>query len=108
MYAHMKPPRPEQTTMSRIQQKLSLIYYQYEVTSPAYVLTPGEKLVMNTIVLLIIGFIAMGVCSYILPLLLNAVCKLFWVYERSGPAHHMIDTNHTASLWGDLGFALKI
>lgn len=39
------------------------MYYRYEVTFSAYVLTPGEKLVMNSVVLLSLGLVGYTLLS---------------------------------------------
>src|SRR5579859_3433523 len=36
-------------------------YYQYEVTWGLYVLTPGEKIIINTLVLTILSLVALGI-----------------------------------------------
>jgi hypothetical protein len=41
--------------LSRIDKKIQPMYYQYSVTLPIYGLTPGEKIVLNSLVILLIS-----------------------------------------------------
>jgi hypothetical protein len=41
--------------LSRIDEKIQLMYYQYSVTLPIYCLTPGEKIILNSLVILLIS-----------------------------------------------------
>lgn len=54
------------STLNQIQ----LVYYRYEVTSPAYVLTPMEKIVFNFIITMI-SLLLLGAISYLPPLVIR-------------------------------------
>jgi Small subunit of serine palmitoyltransferase-like len=43
--------------ISRIDKKIQLMYYQYSVTLPIYGLTRGEKIVLNSLVILSISLV---------------------------------------------------
>ncbi|KAJ8069394.1 hypothetical protein OCU04_003048 [Sclerotinia nivalis] len=53
-----------------------LMNYRYEVTFSAYVLNPGEKLVMNSIVLLFLSLIGYALFSHLLVLILQSFRKI--------------------------------
>jgi hypothetical protein len=41
--------------LSCIDEKIQLMYYQYSVTLPIYGLTPGEKITLNSLVILLVS-----------------------------------------------------
>ena len=51
------------TSTSEIRQWAACRYYQYEVTWGLYVLTPGEKVVINSLVLFIFSLIAYAITN---------------------------------------------
>ncbi|KAA8568981.1 hypothetical protein EYC84_007950 [Monilinia fructicola] len=55
--------REQYSYMEGLKYQLRLMYYRYEVTFSAYVLTPGEKLVMNSVVLLSLGLVGYTLLS---------------------------------------------
>jgi hypothetical protein len=59
------------------------MYYRYEVTFSTYVLTPGEKIVLNTIVFLLLGLLFAGLVSYLPPLVSRTVVKALWLYMET-------------------------
>jgi hypothetical protein len=58
---------------------LRLWYYQYEVTFSPYVMTTGEKLVLNSIVVLFFSLLVMGVYTYLPNLVMRVAMRLFWL-----------------------------
>lgn len=71
------------SVMDRICKQLQLIYYRYEVTFCAYVLTPGEKLVLNSLVVLFFSLLLLGVVTYLPPLAMRAANMLAWLCSSS-------------------------
>lgn len=60
-----------------------LKYYQYEVTFGLYVMTPMEKLVLNTIVGTIIALLLYGILFGLQPFLVRTVCRMIWYISGS-------------------------
>ena len=63
---------------SKITNYLRLRYYQYEVTFGLYMLTPGEKVVLNTIICLLAMVLLYGICIGLQPLVVRTLCRLIW------------------------------
>lgn len=51
------------------------MHYRYEVTFSAYVLTPGEKFFLNTIVIALLTLLLVGIVSCLPQLLLRAAVR---------------------------------
>lgn len=67
---------------SKVTNYVRLRYYQYEVTFGLYVMTPNEKLVLNTILLGIIAALTWAVVFGLEPFLVRSLCRL--VYYITG------------------------
>lgn len=78
---HTKPLLPISTKLSN---ELRLRYYRYEVTFGLYVMTLGERLVFNGIVLLIFSAILYGLYVELRPFLVHVFCRM--VYYATGLA----------------------
>lgn len=66
---------------------LRLRYYQYEVTFGLYMLTPGEKMLLNTIILSVFSALLYAFCWGVQPFLINTVCQvLYYVLGSAAPA----------------------
>lgn len=63
---------------SAIASYFSLRYYQYEVTFGLYVMTPAEKLVLNSLVVCTLAALFYGVCFGLQPVLIRSLCRLAW------------------------------
>lgn len=63
---------------SKVSNYFRLRYYQYEVTFGLYVMTPIEKLVLNTIVLTVFTALFCGALFGLQPLLVRSLCRLAW------------------------------
>jgi len=75
------------------------MYYRYEVTLSAYVLTPGEKLILNAIVVFIFSLLSLATIAYLLPLIARVSEIFFWLY--SGMNDDPMGNNAT-SIWAKL------
>ena len=77
-----QPRNPFQHVFDRVR----LEYYRYEVTFGLYVLTPGEKLVANTFVFIVVGLLLWALL-YFPTLLYNKAGSLVWLLTgHSGQA----------------------
>jgi Small subunit of serine palmitoyltransferase-like len=56
-----------------------IAYYQYEVTFPLYVMSPGEKLAFNSFMLMFLSLLIFTTVTYLPPLVLTASRKLLWL-----------------------------
>lgn len=78
--------RKQRSSLYNIVEKIQLIYYQYSVTLPVYGLTLGEKIVLNSLVIISafllvqLGFHLLGTSIYWLRLLLVSMRRLFYSY----------------------------
>ena len=82
------------------------MYYQYEVTFSAYVLTPGEKLILNTVVVLLISLLMLGIFSYLPQFILRVSERLFWLYYGVDDTLAVLMGNST--LWADFQPDIKL
>lgn len=61
------PRRPKiSTPLSDLRYNISLAYYRYQVNTGLYVMSPGEKLAFNLLVLLLVVLLLGGI-NYCLP-----------------------------------------
>jgi len=72
--------RGKPSLLSRTVTYIQLMYYRYEVTFSPYVMSHGEKIVMNTIVVTLLSLLLLGIVSYLPQLLTRASLRLFWLY----------------------------
>jgi hypothetical protein len=75
---------PMLSPSAKLTNALRLRYYRYEVTFGVYVMTSGEKLVLNSIVMSIIGAMMYGLYAGLRPFLTRVLCRL--VYYATGMA----------------------
>jgi hypothetical protein len=75
------PNRRDASVLDAFLKCLRLWYYQYEVTFSPYVMTTGEKLVLNSIVVLFFSLLMMGVYTYLPNLVMRVAMRLFWLYS---------------------------
>jgi len=73
--------REKASFLDGILDSLRLMYYQYEVTFSTYVMTPSEKFVMNTVVLLFFSLLSVGIVSYLPQFLFRVCSRLLWLYK---------------------------
>lgn len=86
-----QPRNPFQHVLDRVR----LEYYRYEVTFGLYVLKPGEKLVANTFVFIVVGLLLWALL-YFPSLLYNKAGSLVWLLtghssQATGAALGIID-----------------
>lgn len=68
--------RPRISMPEKLSNELRLRYFQYEVTFGLYMMTPLEKLVLNTVVVLLALALTCALYWGLHPLLLGLVCHL--------------------------------
>jgi hypothetical protein len=66
-----------------------LAYYQYEVTLPLYVMTPGERLVFNTFMAMVLSLLTLGTIIYLPSLIVRASHRMIWLYDGVDHKVHM-------------------
>jgi len=89
-------------TFSGLNKQIQLIYYQYEVTFSAYVLTPLEKVVLNSIVLVLLSIFLFGTTFYLPRFLSRVVSRLVWLYTGPPPGLRLVSTDNTTMIWEEL------
>jgi hypothetical protein len=95
-----QPKRREKASvLENLVYQVHLIYYRYEVTFSAYVLTPGEKIVLNSIVLFLFGLIFTGIVSYLPPLLTRGLVNILWL--RAGHKEQIVIPRNT-TIWNEM------
>lgn len=65
--------------LQRLVDRVQLEYYRYEVTFGLYVMTPGEKCVANTFVLVVVTLLLWALLLYFPSLLWNKFSRLVWL-----------------------------
>jgi hypothetical protein len=90
------PMRRRQSFFSTLMGKIELAYYRYEVTFSPYVMTTGEKLVLNTIVVVLLSLLILGMVTYLPKLVTRAAIKLVYFYAG---ANDKLSINSTAAIW---------
>jgi len=63
---------------SNVSNYVRLRYYQYEVTFGLYMLTSGEKVVLNTIVFGILATLSYALLFGLQPFLVGLICRFVW------------------------------
>ncbi|RMZ82424.1 hypothetical protein DV737_g2134, partial [Chaetothyriales sp. CBS 132003] len=61
---------------SKLTTHLRLRYYQYEITFGLYIMTPMEKLVLNSIILAVFSAIIYALCWGLEPFMVRSICNL--------------------------------
>lgn len=63
----------------RVVDRLRLEYYRYEVTFGLYVMTPSEKCVANTFVVVVLSLLLWALLLYFPSLLFNKLTRVEWL-----------------------------
>jgi len=77
-----KSGRPRISLPAKLSNYLQVRYYQYEVTFGLYMMTLREKVILNTILLIVLAGILYGLYIGLEPFVVDSVCKL--VYYITG------------------------
>ncbi|KAL4931977.1 serine palmitoyltransferase small subunit family protein [Aspergillus undulatus] len=85
----------------RTTDRVRLEYYRYEVTFGLYVMTPGEKLVANTFVLVVLSLLFWALLVYFPALLYQKLSRLVWLLtgqsgEEMGAALGILEAHSTS------------
>jgi hypothetical protein len=83
--------------LHRATDRVRLEYYRYEVTFGLYVMTPGEKLVANSFVFVVLSLLFWALLVYFPALLYQKLSRLVWLLtgqsgEEVGAAFGILDT----------------
>jgi hypothetical protein len=70
--------------------RVRLEYYRYEVTFGLYVMTPSEKLVANTFVVVVLSLLLWALLLYFPSLLYHKLSRLVWLL--TGHSSHEVGT----------------
>lgn len=79
----------------RLVDRVCLEYYRYEVTFGVYIMSPGEKFVANTFVLVLLSLLLWATLLYLPPLLFSKLGRLVWLL--TGHSEHGRALEYTAS-----------
>lgn len=88
---------PRRNALQRLVDRVRLVYYRYEVTFGLYVMTPGEKLVANTFVFVVLSLLFWALLLYFPALLYQKLSRLVWLLtghsgEEMGAVLGILDT----------------
>lgn len=80
---------------AKVSNYIRLRYYQYEVTFGVYVMTPNEKLIFNSIVLIVLAALFYALFWGFEPFFVNMVCRL--IYYMTGSVSSAPNCAHNLS-----------
>ncbi|KAL5355829.1 hypothetical protein BJX96DRAFT_141933 [Aspergillus floccosus] len=100
--SHMAMKNPSRNVLQRLVDRVRLEYYRYEVTFGLYVMTPGEKLVANSFVIVVLSLLFWALLLYFPALLYQKLTRLVWLLtghssEEMGAALGILET-HVGSI----------
>ncbi|KAE8373197.1 hypothetical protein BDV26DRAFT_272676 [Aspergillus bertholletiae] len=100
--SHLMMKSPRRNLIRRLADRIRLEYYRYEVTFGLYVMTPGEKLVANSFVIVVLSLLFWALLLYFPTLLYQKLTRLVWLLtghssEEMGAALGILET-HVGSL----------
>lgn len=100
--SYLGSQNPRRNVLQRCVDRVRLEYYRYEVTFGLYVMTPGEKLVANTFVMVVFSLLFWAVLLYFPSLLYQKLSRLVWLLTghssaEMGAALGILDT-HVSSM----------
>lgn len=70
--------KPRVSVPTKLSNYIRVRYYQYEVTFGLYMLTPSEKVVLNTIILTILSAILYALYWGLEPFITQLVCRVVY------------------------------
>lgn len=77
--SHMAMKNPHRNVLQRAVDRVNLEYYRYQVTFGLYVMTPGEKLVANSFVIVVLSLLFWALLLYFPSLLYQKLTRLVWL-----------------------------
>ncbi|KAJ5239259.1 hypothetical protein N7468_003878 [Penicillium chermesinum] len=85
-------PPAAQPVPARVVDRVRLEYYRYEVTFGLYVMTPSEKCVANSCVLVFLGLLLWALLLYFPSLLYSKASRFVWLLTgQSGQELGLLD-----------------
>lgn len=70
---------PRRNVLQRVVDRIRVQYYRYEVTFGLYVMTPGEKFVANTFVIVVLSLLIWALLLYFPTMLYQKLSRLIWL-----------------------------
>ncbi|KAE8150681.1 hypothetical protein BDV25DRAFT_129365 [Aspergillus avenaceus] len=70
---------PSRNVIQRFADRVRLEYYRYEVTFGLYVMTPAEKLVANSFVMVVLSLLFWALLLYFPALLYQKLTRMVWL-----------------------------
>ncbi|KAI9039610.1 serine palmitoyltransferase small subunit family protein [Aspergillus affinis] len=100
--SHLASKSSRRNILQRCLDRVCLEYYRYEVTFGLYVMTPAEKLVANTFVMVVFSLLFWALLLYFPSLLYQKLSRLVWLLtghssSEMGAALGILDT-HVSSM----------
>jgi hypothetical protein len=95
--------RPNPSVLDKFIKQIQLMCYRYEVTFSPYVMTPGEKFVINTVVLVLLSLLTLGTFFYMPRFVARVATRLVWLSEGPGDRLRLVSMDNTTAIWKDLG-----
>ncbi|KAH0842846.1 hypothetical protein AYO21_10979 [Fonsecaea monophora] len=80
---HRSFGKPLVSMPAKLSNYLRLRYYQYEVTFGLYVMTPGEKLIFNSVILIAFTALLYALFWGFEPFIVNTLCRLIYYLTGS-------------------------
>lgn len=71
--------KPRRNILQRAVDRVNLEYYRYQVTFGLYVMTPAEKLVANSFVIVVLSLLFWALLLYFPSLLYQKLTRLVWL-----------------------------
>ncbi|KIW82201.1 hypothetical protein Z517_05228 [Fonsecaea pedrosoi CBS 271.37] len=81
--SHRSLGKPLVSMPAKLSNYLRLRYYQYEVTFGLYVMTPGEKLIFNSVILIAFTALLYALFWGFEPFIVNTLCRLIYYLTGS-------------------------
>ncbi|PLB51177.1 hypothetical protein P170DRAFT_436260 [Aspergillus steynii IBT 23096] len=100
--SHLARKNSRRNILQRCVDRVRLEYYRYEVTFGLYVMTPGEKLIANAFVMIVLSLLFWAALLYFPSLLYQKLSRLVWLLTghssaEMGAALGILDT-HVSSM----------
>lgn len=102
----VSPTKRGRSTLDAALAKIRFIYYQYEVTFGLFVMTPGEKFVLNSVVILFFSLVRLGIFTILPHFVTLAAAQLFWMCvggTKEQTAEQVLWLNSTIASWAAMG-----
>jgi hypothetical protein len=80
LFDYRRPHKPRRLSfLSGLVEQTKIAHYQYEVRSPLYVMTPGERLTFNSFMVIFDSVLMFTAVNYVPPLVVIVSRQLLWL-----------------------------